>query len=95
MLIPVDHYRRRKPMIRSIQARGHMVEIKSDENGTQLITRKEALQRARGIIGLDDQAQDFVEALVKAADDARFNETGRRYSSKNKEALLAVAAQGG
>ena len=63
-------------MIRSIKAKGNMVLIKSDENGDELIGRREALMRARAIAGMDEKAAGFAESLILAADEAMKNETG-------------------
>jgi len=80
-------------MIRDIKARGHMVEILSDESGSELISRKEALHRAKAIIGLDKDSPWLVEALVKAANQARINDPdyGKPYNSESMELLLKTA----
>lgn len=77
--------------LHSITARGHMVCIKSSENGSQLISRKEALHRAQAIIGLDQASQDLVDALLTAADQARKNEFGKGYESSDLAAIRNAA----
>lgn len=76
-------------MITSIKAKGPMVAVVSDDDGEVLITRKEALLRARAI-NHDKTARDLVEALIKAADEARRNAAGLGYQSKDKDMLLNV-----
>jgi len=82
-------------MIRKIAAKGNMVEITSDENGSELINRREALNRARGIIGLDKDSEWLVEALIKAANQARINDpdVGKPYSSESMELFLKTAKE--
>ena len=79
-------------MIRKIAAKGNMVEITSDENGAVLIDRREALKRAKAIIGIDKDSQWLVEALVKAANEARITETGKGYKSESMDLLMKTAA---
>ena len=79
-------------MIRKIQAKGNRVEIVSDESGSQTITRKEALHRAKAVIGMDRDSQWLVEALVKAANEAKINDDGKPYDSQSMELLLKTAS---
>ena len=81
-------------MIRAIKARGHMVEILSDENGSELINRKEALHRAKAIIGIDQDSPWLVEALIKAANQAKQNDPddGKPYDSESMELLMKTAS---
>ena len=84
-------------MIRSIEACAHMVKITSDENGEQLISRRDALLRAQAIIGLDGDAPDMTAQLIKAANQARINDpsVGRPYSSTELDAFLkAIQLEG-
>ena len=69
-----------------------MVEIISDEKGPEVISRKEALLRAHGILGIDQQSSDLVDQLIMAANQARHNEFGVGYDSKSLHALRARAA---
>ena len=68
-----------------------MVCIKSSENGSQLIGRKEAILRAQAILGLDKASQDLVEALLMAANEARKNDIGVGYDSKDLTAIMTAA----
>jgi hypothetical protein len=77
-------------MIRRIQSKAHMVEIVADE-GTSLISRKEALYRAKAIIGMDKISMWLVEGLVKAANEAKIYEDGTPYKSDSLDLLLNVA----
>ena len=85
----------------SIQTVGYRVRLTSNwidtatnETGTSFedLTRREALTRAFGIVGLDKSAQDLVEAIIRAANQARINELGQPYDSKQMELLLKTAA---
>lgn len=83
-------------MIIKIEARGPMVNIISDEVPVgQLITRNEALKRAKAIIGMDKDSEWLVEAFIKAANQARINDPEVRapYPSKHMELFLATARQ--
>lgn len=80
-------------MIRKIQAKGNMVEIVSDQNGSVLIGRREALHRARAIVGVDKDSQWLCEALIDAANDAKVNDGGRPYTSANLELWKATASR--
>ena len=82
-----------KNRIRAIKARGNMVAL-IDDTGEELFSRKEALWRAQAIIGTDHEAQHFVEALIKAACEAKVNEDGEPYPSHNVELLLKTAKEG-
>jgi hypothetical protein len=79
-------------MIRKIKAKGNMVEITSDENGAVLIGRREALHRARAIVGIDKDAQWLCEALITAANEAKINDDGQPYSSQSLELWKATAS---
>ena len=81
----------KKTGLKSITASGHMVSINTYDKGSELISRKEALYRARAVVGMDRESEDLVEALIKAANQARINEVGVGYSSRNMEALLRKA----
>jgi len=81
-------------MISKIEAKGPMVNIISDEiPAGQLITRDEALKRAKAILGMDKDSEWLVEALIKAADQARINDPkyGKPYPSQNVKLFLATA----
>jgi len=80
-------------MIRKIRSRGNMVEIISDEKGSELIARREALLRAKAIIGMDKDSTWLVEALIKAANEAKVEEDGKPYDSRNMELMQSVAAE--
>lgn len=80
-------------MIRKIRARGNMVELISDEKGSELIGRREALLRAKAIIGLDRDSVWLVEALISAANAAKIEEDGQPYDSRNMELMQSVAQQ--
>ena len=64
-----------KPKLREIKACGTMVNI-IDSKGSRLISRREALYRARAVAGMDEQAAELAEQLIKAADEAEKNDTG-------------------
>ena len=80
-------------MITKIKARGHMVEITSDEHGPQLISRREALVRAQAVLGMDRDSEWLCEALINAANEAKINEDGKGYSSANLELWKSTAAE--
>lgn len=81
--------------IRSIEASGHMVKITDSDGIESLVNRKEALLRAQAVIGLDGPAAELTANLIKAANQARINELGYPYSSRELDAFLrAVQAQG-
>jgi hypothetical protein len=79
-------------MISKIRAKYDMVEIVSPD-GSTLISRKEALMRAKAVIGMDKEAADLVEALVLAANEAKINETGKPYDSRNLELMIKTARE--
>ena len=70
-----------------------MVEIISDEKGSELIQRREALLRAKAIIGMDKDSAWLVEALIKAANEAKMEDDGVPYDSRNMELMQSVAAE--
>ena len=80
-------------MIRKIAAKGNMVAITSDEDGEVLIRRREALQRAKAIVGIDRDSEWLVEQFVKAANQARINDLGEPYDSDAMELLLKTASE--
>ena len=77
-------------MITDIQACGHMVKVTSDFRGVELISRREAILRLEGILGMDKSSKvaDMLEKLVYACNDARINELGVGYSKHVIDALL-------
>lgn len=85
-----------KVHIRSIKAKGNMVEV-TDTNGVSiLIQRKEALYRARAISVNHDAAADYlIEMFIDAVNQARINdpEFGEPYSSASMKMLLATRPQ--
>jgi len=79
-------------MITKITSKGNMVNIISDEIPRgQLISKREALKRAKAIIGMDKDSEWLVEELVKASNQAHINETGVPYPSSSMDLLLATA----
>ena len=80
-------------MIKKIAAKGYMVEITSEEDGAVLIDRREALKRAKAIIGVDRDSEWLVEHLVKAANEARINDLGTGYDSAQMNLLLKTAKE--
>jgi hypothetical protein len=74
-------------MIRSITADGPYVKIVSDEDGEKWISRRDALERARGIAGLSPIAPMLAESLIMAYAEAFKNEHGHEPSSVNFQLL--------
>lgn len=78
-------------MITDIQACGHMVKVTSDVRGVELISRREAILRLEGILGMDKSSKvaDMLEKLVYSCNEARINELGVGYSKHIIDNLLA------
>jgi hypothetical protein len=67
------------------------VEILDSDNVHTMITRREALHRARALVSGGSTRMDLIEALVKSANEARKNELGSGYSSAAMEMMLKTA----
>lgn len=81
-------------MITKIAAKGPMVNIISDEvPDGQLIARREALKRAKAIIGMDKHSEWLIEQLIAAANQAKINDPddGQPYPSESMELFLKTA----
>ena len=72
-------------MVKSVRAKGPMVEIEDQAGTCRLINRREAVERARGVRGMDEMGQDMCDALLRAADEAHRNEHGKGYPSDSME----------
>ena len=83
-------------MITSIRACGHMILITSDERGDELINRREAILRLKGINGMCSNSRmvDMLETLVKAINESRVNETGRGYSKFTLDRIMDEIKKG-
>lgn len=83
-------------MITDIQACGHMVKVTSDVRGVELISRREAILRLEGILGMDKSSKvaDMLEKLIYSCNEARINELGVGYSKHIIDSLLAKVRAG-
>lgn len=77
-----------------------MVEIQSDEDGSRLIGRREAILRAKAIIdnlqkGSLSEGLDIAEALLRAAADAKKKDPSdpRPYHGRNFDLWLKLGRQ--